>query len=266
MLIHLVSDLHMEFSPYIPHPKSYRADLIAVAGDIMSKGRGISKLRELWPNKNIVVVSGNHEHYGVDVNENTARMKENAKAHDILLLETETVVIDGVRIFGCTLWTDFMLYGKDKRKFCLYAAQQSLNDFKYIRTKDGSARFTALDSIEIHQESLKHLKQTIDTPFDGPTVILTHHAPSYKSVVPRFQNDLLSACFASNLDDLMCVDKVELWMHGHMHDSLDYKVNGTRVICNPRGYTSFNSGNENGAFDPGLLIEVKKGKAHAIKH
>jgi Icc-related predicted phosphoesterase len=29
---------------------------------------------------------------------------------------------------------------------------------------------------------------------------------------------------------------INLWVHGHIHDSMDYNVKGTRVICNPRGY------------------------------
>ena len=29
--------------------------------------------------------------------------------------------------------------------------------------------------------------------------------------------------------------RAQLWIHGHTHDSFDYVVNGTRVVCNPRG-------------------------------
>jgi len=93
-------------------------------------------------------------------------------------------------------------------------------------------------------------------PFDGPTVVVTHHAPSFKSVVPRFADSLLSACFASNLDQLMGFS--ELWIHGHMHDSLDYMANGTRVICNPRGYCRYEGSQENAEFNSNIMIEVRK--------
>jgi Icc-related predicted phosphoesterase len=73
-------------------------------------------------------------------------------------------------------------------------------------------------------------------PFDGRTVVVTHHAPSSQSVHPRYANDLLTPAFASNLESLMGGDGVALWIHGHMHESYDYGAYGTRVVCNPRGY------------------------------
>jgi hypothetical protein len=73
-------------------------------------------------------------------------------------------------------------------------------------------------------------------PFDGKTVVVTHHAPSSQSVHPRYARDLLTPAFASNLENLMDGDRAALWIHGHMHESFDYEVYGTRVICNPRGY------------------------------
>ncbi|HHJ15617.1 MAG TPA: hypothetical protein ENJ80_02855 [Gammaproteobacteria bacterium] len=73
-------------------------------------------------------------------------------------------------------------------------------------------------------------------PFDGQTVVVTHHAPSSQSVHPRYARDLLTRAFASNLEHLMAGDRAAAWVHGHMHESFDYKVHGTRVVCNPRGY------------------------------
>lgn len=246
------------------HSASDLADVIVVPGDIFSKGRNIQFLRLIWPEKTIVTVSGNHEHYGMDIHKNLNAMRQAAQVHNIHFLENDEVVINGVRFLGCTLWTDFELYNREQRKNCMLDAQQYLNDFKHIRIDNGQWNFTPIDSIEMHKESVKWLKQKIDEPFDGPTIVVTHHAPSYKSVVPRFQGDLLSACFASNLDHLMDGSKIELWVHGHMHDSLDYEVNGTRVICNPRGYCRFEGGEENSDFDPKLLIEISKEKLHLL--
>ena len=264
MIIHLVSDLHLELSQYIPHSESQIADVIVVPGDVMSKGRGISVLNEMWPDKIIVTVSGNHEHYGKEINKNLAEMRETAKALGVHFLENDEVIINGVRFLGATLWTDFMLFGGEKQQYCLIDAQQYLNDFKQIRTNGGEWNFRPLDSVEIHKESLKWLQLKIDDPFDGPTIVVTHHAPSYKSVLPRFQGDLLSACFASNLDHVLDGAKIDLWVHGHMHDSLDYEINGTRVVCNPRGYCRYEGGEENGNFEPRLLINVTKGNVELL--
>ncbi len=73
-------------------------------------------------------------------------------------------------------------------------------------------------------------------PFDGKTVVVTHHAPSPRSVHPRYAQDLLTPAFASDLEGLMDASRVALWIHGHTYEAFDYRVHGTRIVCNPRGY------------------------------
>jgi predicted phosphodiesterase len=99
------------------------------------------------------------------------------------------------------------------------------------------------------------LQDRLDEDFEGKTVVVTHHLPSIQSVSERYKDSDLSACFASNLDYLFG-EKVDVWIHGHTHDSLDYTVCGTRVICNPRGYERYGSGPENYDFNPELTIEI----------
>ncbi len=83
---------------------------------------------------------------------------------------------------------------------------------------------------------------------------MTHHAPHRLSVEPRFSNDLLTGAFASDLTRLL--GKSKFWIHGHMHSSSRYNLNGTEVVSNPRGYRCRDGAMENGAFDPGLVIEI----------
>jgi hypothetical protein len=83
--------------------------------------------------------------------------------------------------------------------------------------------------------------------------VVTHHAPSRRSIVPRFVGSWLNPCYASDAEHLL--GRSALWIHGHMHDSFDYAVRGTRVVCNPRGYAR-NGIPENAAFDPELCLEV----------
>ena len=94
------------------------------------------------------------------------------------------------------------------------------------------------------------------TPHAGPTVVITHHAPSRKSIHPRFERSLVNPCFVSDAERLLDGTRAGLWIHGHTHDSFDYVVNGTRVLCNPRGYAK-NGVNENDRFDPDLVVEVQ---------
>ena len=252
--IHLLSDLHLEFSQYTPSPAVYAADLIVLAGDIFKKDHGVHMARAMFPNQTIVMVMGNHEHYGQDIIANTAKIRATAKELGVHLLENDELIFKGVRILGCTLWTDFNLYGK--REECMQIAQNRLNDFHKIRI--GDRAFTPQDSLDIHNESVAWLKSKLDEPFAGPTVVVTHHSPCFNSVAPRFQSDLLSACFSSQLYELLDWTKVRLWLHGHTHDSFNYHDFGVNVIANPRGYnsTGIDGHQENKQFNKDLIIEI----------
>ncbi len=253
MKIHLLSDLHLEVSNYLPHPQANAADVIVLAGDIWSKDYAIPWARTTWPDHRIVYVAGNHEFYHEDRAEVISSLRDSAKTHVVDFLDNDEVLIEGVRFLGCTLWTDFRLYGDKLRDDCMMLGERYLKDFSVIQ--EGESTFTARSSVNLHKASVEWLHMKLRrASFEGKTVVVTHHAPSWRSVVHRYQKDLLSACFASKLDDLMGFSA--LWLHGHMHDSIDYIESGTRVICNPRGYTRYVGGEENELFNPQLLIEI----------
>ncbi len=256
MKLHILSDLHLEFSDMdIVHTDADAdADVVVLAGDIHKGERGISWAREAFPDKEIVYVSGNHEFYGKHRPDTLARMRSAAKACGVHFLDDESVVIGEVRFLGATLWTDFLLFGSTERPWCMRDAQNNMNDFRVIY--EGDKVFSPSDSVFLNRQSVAFLERQLQAPFDGKTVVVTHHLPSFKSVADRFQKSAMSAAFASNLDDLLGSDKACLWVHGHTHDSLDYEVKGMRVICNPQGYILSNSRPENMDFDPGLVIEV----------
>lgn len=257
MKLHLLSDLHMEFSQF--DPPATDAGVVVLAGDIYKGDKGVFWARQAFPGKEIIYVPGNHEFYGTRRTETLRLLRVAGQQAGVHILDEDEVVLDGVRFLGCTLWTDFLLFGETMKNPAMTDGRIFLNDFRMIREGDAvpfqspAEPFTPARSIELHEHSLAWLKTKLDEPFDGKTVVVTHHLPSRHSVVERFKNSLLSACFASELDYLF--GKMELWIHGHTHDNLDYTENGTRVICNPRGYVTM-SGMENFNFDPGLVIEV----------
>lgn len=263
MKLHIKSDTHYEFSKDKNQVKD--ADVIAMAGDIDIGTRGLDYAKALLreTNSKVIYVPGNHEFYGnnIDAMRKQLRLEyadyllnEQAEGDTqrLFFLDNDEAVIDGVRFLGCTLWTNFKLFGESKRLECLAEARW-LNDFRLIKTGNGDV-FRPRDSADLFEQSVKWLTRKLDEPFDGKTVVITHHLPSFDSVVERYRDDLLSACFASNLDHLF--GKMDLWIHGHTHDSLDYVKNGTRVICNPRGYSRYEQDVENLGFDPKLVIEV----------
>jgi Icc-related predicted phosphoesterase len=131
-----------------------------------------------------------------------------------------------------------------------------MRDFQRIRlVEDDPALFTPQDCAARFRRHAAWLADQLAQPFAGPTVVITHHAPSPRSIHPRFEGSPVNACFVSRAEHLLGGDKVALWLHGHTHDSFDYEVEGTRVVCNPRGYRR-NEVDENAAFDPALVLSV----------
>ncbi len=230
MKLHILNDLHIEFEDFVPPATD--ADVVILAGDIGVGMEGLRWAEARFPGRLVIYVPGNHEFYHHDL-ALIDELKVEAPDH-IHVLNDDKVIIDGVRFLGSILWTDFALFGEADKFFAMQQARQQMIDFSIIQ--NGGRRFTPEDAIRLHTASRDWLAAMLAEPFDGRTVVVTHHAPSSQSVHPRYANDLLTPAFASNLESLMGGDGVALWIHGHMHESYDYEAYGTRVVCNPRGY------------------------------
>ncbi|MEO6928962.1 MAG: metallophosphoesterase [Casimicrobiaceae bacterium] len=253
MRINIISDLHLSQGA-MPHPAG-DADLVILAGDIARPQAAIEWAVGLG--KPALYVAGNHEFYGSTIDGTRRQMQVLAAATPVRVLDDEAVIVDGVRFLGSTLWTDFAVTGAQAaRDEAMRAAQAGLRDFAVIRgdANDGAA-FAPADALRLFEGHARWLARQLATPHAGPTVVITHHAPSPRSIHPRFAGSPLNACFVSDLEHLLDGDRVQLWVHGHTHDSFDYCVNGTRVVCNPRGYMRAGQ-RENPAFDPEFNVEI----------
>ncbi len=250
MKLLVLNDLHNEFSKF--QPAVVDANVVVLAGDIDIEDSGLIWAREAWRDEQIIYVAGNHEYYGRDYFETLGRLRETASEQGIHLLENDEAVINGVRFLGATMWTDFKYCGEERKAAVMEEGRRQLNDFRLIKFGE-LGTFTPQHSIELHQKSLAWLTSKLDEPFEGQTVVVTHHLPSKKSVAERFADSPLSACFVSNLDQLF--GKMALWIHGHTHENFDYVTNGIRVVCNPRGYVT-PRGVENAGFNPTMVVEV----------
>ncbi len=230
MKLHILNDLHIEFEDF--DPPATDADVVILAGDIGVGLEGLRWAQVRLPDRPVIYVPGNHEFYHHDLSL-IEELKAQAPAH-IHVLNDDQVIIDGVRFLGTILWTDFALFGEGERFYAMKTARKWMTDFSIIRNV--GRKFTPQDAARLHTASRGWLASKLAEPFDGRTVVVTHHAPSSRSVHPRYARDLLTPAFASNLENLMDGDRPTLWVHGHMHESYDYDIYGTRVICNPRGY------------------------------
>lgn len=286
MRIRVLSDLHVEEAPFVP--PSADADVVVLAGDIANGAASLHWARTAFPGAAIVQVAGNHEFYDGEYHRVLDEMRAAARELGIVFLENDAAVVGGVRFLGCTFWTDFRLYegaGRPivhSRDEAMALCGRHLPDFGVIRWREGAAErgLAPADTAALHESSRRWLAATLAQSFDGPTVVVSHHLPSWRSVHARHGHWPTSAAFASDADALLA--RVDCWIHGHTHASWHYDVQGAKVVCNPRGYPGFAmrrmgmrppaganaaaSGRmvdegapepfENLAFDPALVIEV----------
>jgi predicted phosphodiesterase len=251
--LNVLSDLHLSFGP--PEAPDNDADVVVLAGDVARPPEAIAWAQTLG--KPALYVPGNHEFYGGSLRGTIDALHRLSAGTNVRILDDEAIVIDGVRFIGSTLWTDFLLFGDTaKRAHAMHEAQRFMRDFSRIRlTDDDVSPFTPDDAAERFRVHARFIAEQLDQATASTTVVVTHHAPSTRSIHPRYAGSLMNACFVSNAEHLLDGSRVALWVHGHTHDSFDYEVNGTRVVCNPRGYAR-NGINENVGFDPNFCVAV----------
>lgn len=253
MKLNILSDLHLgQGELALP---ANDADVVVLAGDIARPAQALAWAARLG--KPVLYVAGNHEFYGGSLRSGAAQLEQLSRGTAVRVLDQGVQLIGNVRFLGCTLWTDFMLFGEgEKRQAAIEAAMRFMRDFSRIRLVDDSpGLFTPLHSAALFQRHANWLARELARPHDGPTVVITHHAPAKASIHPRFEGSLINTCFVSDAQYLLDGRRAPLWIHGHTHDSFDYVLNGTRVVCNPRGYAK-DGVNENALFDPDFVVEV----------
>jgi predicted phosphodiesterase len=253
VILNILSDVHLSQGP-LPVPVT-DADVVVLAGDV-----GRPEAAASWASsfaKPVLYVAGNHEFYGGSIAGTMKQLKQLCAGTDVRVLDCDEVIVAGVRFLGTTLWTDFRLYGDGpQRAAAVKEAVRFMRDFSRIRAGETSdVPFAPDDAAALFASQAAWLAARLAEPFPGRTVVITHHAPSRKSIHPRFADSLLNACFVSDAEQLVDGKSACLWIHGHTHDSFDYVLNGTRVVCNPRGYAR-NGVDENPSFDPRFVVEI----------
>ena len=236
MRVQILSDLHLEFDPAIPR-LAPDAEAVIVAGDLAPYTPGLlARVRDAWRDaRHVLYVAGNHEYYGHDLDEAAQALAADCAASGVTLLDPGTTDLGRARVIGATLWTDFALDG-DPGVAMMIAGHQ-ISDFSgAIRTGGGETPFTAAASAERHLRELAFIEDALFAAAPGPAVVVTHHAPTPRSIHPRYRSSAINGAFASDLEAVISRHQPPLWIHGHVHDAVDTTVGGTRVLANPRGY------------------------------
>ncbi|MEX2696862.1 metallophosphoesterase [Rhizobium mongolense] len=266
----IVSDIHSStmdlfLARRLEIPK---ADICISAGDIANNiERSIDFLcSEIASHMPVVATLGNHDYYGSSIAHALEYARKWTAGTNVHVVENDEFRMDDLRVIGATLWTDFEIMAHDaghvpvdvRRDFAISVCRQYLLDFREIyrsdERADGESGFiTAAEMIARHKESRSYIDATLAEPFDGTTMVLTHHAPTARSLDSRFGGHVTNAAFASDLSAVIQARKPRFWIHGHVHCFQDYIEGGTRVLCNPRGYRNEPPG---GGFRPGFVIET----------
>jgi calcineurin-like phosphoesterase family protein len=256
MRLQLLSDLHYESESFDPVPAP-DADALVLAGDIAADWSGFERFAR-WPVP-VLLVAGNHEFDRREWDDAWPALRAQVQALGLRLLERECAQLTGrdgrrVRVLGTTRWADFDLYGPAQRERAMRGAGYFLRQMR--ATRDGRA----FDAEAMRAEALTcrdWLRAELNRPHAcDATVVVTHFAPSARSADPRFGLQPSTASFC-NADDALIV-QADLWLHGHLHCSHDYRVlhadgTATRVVCNPRGIAAKGEGE---GFAPLCVLEV----------
>ena len=261
MKISYMSDLHLEFGDLeLPG-----GDILILAGDIaeartleqeydpafVQLGASITRygrpdrarrflVEELPKYNKVLYVMGNHEHYHSEYNSTADRIRA-VLPDNVLLMENDEIVIDGVRFLGCSLWTDL---NRDD-PLTTQALSSMMNDYRVIKYHNSSNgawhKLKPGITRETHRQSRYWLEDELLVKREMPTVVITHHAPSFASIHRDYVDEkLLNGGYASDLSNLILDNpQIRVWVHGHIHQRQDYLIGTTRVVANPRGYQGY---------------------------
>ena len=260
MKLHIMSDLHLDFTKMSVDDIDFNPEsILLLAGDLGEQKLAVDFVIDLSKKvKHTIWIMGNHEYYSGDLNKTVDIIKadleaKNGKSKNITVTDQAVVEIDDVVFICATLWTDF-LYGNE---LIMQQAKSYMADYTCIL--DGNRLVTPNTIYWIHLRDVAFIEDAVKEHKGKKIVLMTHTAPSAKSIDEQYRGGQGNEFFYSPLDYIMeGSEDIVLWVHGHTHASMDYMVHKTHVICNPRGYTSKYQYRppENLAFDKHLIEEI----------
>jgi predicted phosphodiesterase len=249
MKIHLLSDLHLEEESSFTPPET-DADVVVLAGDIDTGIAGVEWALDSF-DKPVVYTFGNHEGWGFNLDTLIGQARALTHGTHVHILENESRVIGDTAFIGAIFWTDFGL--ADDPQELMEISESRKNDFKLIQVGDASRALRAADVVSRHQHSRAYIHHAARAHKARKTAVVTHFAPSERSIVARRQGHRFAPSYAADAHALMG-KPIDVWMHGHLHDSVDFDVSGTRVVANPRGGIAEISRNPD--FIADLIVEI----------
>lgn len=249
----IVSDLHIEWG--IIDLKPNNDTILIIAGDLCEI-RNIHHIKTFYDlyspqYKYIIEVLGNHSYYFNTINCAIEYQSFLKQYPNVILLDNDKITIDDIDILGTVLWSDFNKNNPMTMWYCNNKTH-GISDFQVIQTirNNKTVRFQSEDAYQLFLQNVDWLNNNIT---NNKTIVITHHAPSYQSIHEKYKTSEISGGYASDLEQFIIDNpQIKYWIHGHTHESFDYNIDNTRVICNPLGYT-FNINKE---FNDNFIITL----------
>ena len=271
MKISLISDLHLDISKHLEMPGG---DVLIIAGDACEARELVKEHHstrilpytggsfpcydffefECAKYKKVFYVMGNHEHYHGKYWKTYNELKKALPAN-ITLLENQCEVYEGVLFVGATLWTDM----NKSDPLTLASMSTYMADYRVITYHypqyGAYHKMRPMDTVKMHFESKRYIEEKVQEHANKPVVVITHMGPTHMSINEKYKHEPVSnGAYVSDLSNLILDNEnIKFWVHGHVHDPVDYSVGWCRVLCNPRGYIPWEAGN---GFDVNLTFEV----------
>lgn len=248
--VRYMSDLHIDVNCEYPFELDDKDTFTVIAGDIA----GDYNIAKDWINKNIkngIIIEGNHIVYNNDklsLQKLYKRYQDDfPKDSNVTFLQNDYKIVNDVVFIGCTLWTDYRLFGYLGTR----EPYKCMNDFRFGIYEE--VEWTGLNSkyVDTHllpehcinefKISIEEIERLCDKFMGYKIVLVTHHCPSIKCLSPNYRHDNISQAYASNLEYFIKNhSNIVCWICGHSHNQCDFKIDGCRVVMNCRGYERYN--------------------------
>ncbi len=218
-----------------PEHEDDKNTIVLLAGDIHVGTNAVEWIEYIAGRyKAVCYILGNHEFYHhsfEDLPGEVEDLLDDTCPDNVYFLNNGSETIEGTRVIGTTLWSDFN--GFDRKSMA--TAEYQMNDFELIRNKYGSLK--PLDIVDEFEENIAFLHSELSKQHSGPTVVMTHHLPSFEFISEEFRHlKDLNGAYASDLSDIYTKYDIDLWVFGHSHQALIQRVHNCLFISNARGY------------------------------
>jgi 3',5'-cyclic AMP phosphodiesterase CpdA len=259
MRIWLMSDLHLGSEPgwdLLPPPKRPAFDVLVVAGDLVSRmERGVNWLAQRVTDRPILYLAGNHEPYGQDIGVDLEKARQAAaKTKNVIVVQDEAVIVGDVTFVAATFWTNFGLFGNPERSMAV--ASDAMNDYAKIRKDRYRYRLRPVDTLVRNHKSRTFFAEAVKKARTEKIVAVSHHCPTPLGLKAGTETDATSPAYV-NTDCEDLIQRFDLWIYGHTHETRLFHVGSTPVITNAKGYGVLRDGTrDNPDFDPTFTVEI----------